>query len=460
MEAIRRTLVAALVVAVVGVWVLPLQAELLDYATFAYIDSNGAWYGATPFGSLSLSGSVDWVVFRPGAFAQAFPGSSYSPPANELVYAYQIVPAGASDVSTLQSAIVSGRPYDDIGTFPLTDQVGHPGLTPTTATFSALGGGYGSAYWYFSGGIPVGDASAGLAYASPNAPEMQFGSLVGSGLGAMADPLPAPSISLHSTPEPSTVILLAAAAILLGIRRRFWFRHASAMRITRLPGVVLVVMLACSGAAMGSMLPLDPNAYNDGTRTWSGTQAFVGPGGLLDVAVDYAVYAPGQFHASTTLGNPTDPSNGSEFVYAYQLNNVGVFNVACFSVGLADAADSDAGKEADKLPANIGFVANFPGDPNGFPPFSEAFTYPSGGRPAQSADWSYSSSLPAGSYSNILIYTSPYPPHTDAATVQAGQIATEGLPSPFNPAPEPASGLLLAVAAVFLLAVRVCRPRR
>ena len=35
---------------------------------------------------------------------------------------------------------------------------------------------------------------AGLAYASPDTPEMQFGSLVNSRLGAIANPLHAPSV--------------------------------------------------------------------------------------------------------------------------------------------------------------------------------------------------------------------------------------------------------------------------
>ncbi len=225
-------LVAAVVVAVVGVWALPLQASLLDYSGDAYNNglgpANGAWYGSTPYtNNGALVGEVDWLVFGPGEFAQAFSGSSgYSPPANELVYAYQIDNMGTSDTSTLQSAIVAGRSAETIGTFPLTDLAGNPGLAPTTTTFTPPSGGFSSAYWYVSGGIGTGKSSAGLAYASSNTPELDFGSLVNSGLSADADPLPGPSTSLSGTPEPSTVILLAAAAILLGIRRRFWHGQA------------------------------------------------------------------------------------------------------------------------------------------------------------------------------------------------------------------------------------------
>ena len=138
-------------------------------------------------------------------------------------------------------------------------------------------------------------------------------------------------------------------------------------------------------AAMGGLLPIDPLAYNDGTTTWSGTQAFTaGSGGThLGVTVDYAVYAPGEFQASSTLGYPADPSNGSEFVYAYQLwNNVGGhLGVTTLTVGLADALDSGAYTEGDKLPANIGIVANTGSAVVG-QPSSENFSYPTGGGPA------------------------------------------------------------------------------
>jgi len=233
------------------------------------------------------------------------------------------------------------------------------------------------------------------------------------------------------------------------------------MHVTKYSGVGLVVLFACTSAAMGSYLPFDPNAYNDGTTTWRGTQPFAAsipvPGFNVMVNVDYAVYAPGAFSTSAALGNPTDPSNGLQYVYAYQLwNNVGGDSaLSAFSVGFADAADSDGATEGtNKLPANIGYV-NITGD-TGVSPSSQAFTYSLAGN-AQSAFWDYSSGLPVGGHSNVLIYTSPYPPETDTAMVQGSLSDTQRLPSPV---PEPATGLLLGVATAFLLAARVRCARR
>jgi hypothetical protein len=232
------------------------------------------------------------------------------------------------------------------------------------------------------------------------------------------------------------------------------------MRIVKYLGIIMIALLGFGSAAQGGLLPTDPQAYNDGTMTWSGTQAYAAGSGTnsLKTTVDYAVYAPGQFNNSSALGNPTDPSGGSQYVYAYQLwnNTGGSLAISAFTLGFADAADSDKGTEAaDKQPANIGYLA---GTPSGDPPTGEAFTYAGGSGPAQSGVWNFSGGVPAGDHSNVLIFTSPYPPEFDLGTVQGGRTSTQMLPSPV---PEPASSLLLFFfAAAFLAATRTWRQHR
>ena len=209
------------------------------------------------------------------------------------------------------------------------------------------------------------------------------------------------------------------------------------MRITDYSAAFLIVVLLHGGVAKGGLLASDSAAYNDGTTTWRGTQPFTSFG-LLDVNVDYAVYAPGQFQLSSALHNPTDPSGGTQYVYAYQLlNDVGgTLPVTAFSVGFTEAGTDGRNKAV----LNVSDVSPFPA---GAAPSNTAYN-------GQSAVWNYATAMATGNESAVLVYTSPYPPETDYASVQGG-IATdqERLPSPV---PEPASGLLLFLCAAALLA--------
>jgi hypothetical protein len=225
------------------------------------------------------------------------------------------------------------------------------------------------------------------------------------------------------------------------------------MHIMKYSRTVLLLALALTGVAQGGLLTSDSAAYNDGTTTWRGTQGFDALGFLV-ANVDYAVYAPGQFHASTALGNPVDPSNGSQYVYAYQIWNApsAIASLSLFSVGFADVGESDAGTEgADKMPANINFLPF----PTGVSPSNWTFN----GVPAQSAVWNFiQPPVAVGDHSSVLIYTSPFAPETDSATLQGGALtASARLPSPV---PEPGTCLLVLASAGVLLTIRTCRRRR
>lgn len=236
MKLLRRTLLTTVTMALLGAWVLPLQAStLLDYAADAYNDGNGpengAWYGSAPYANSTLSGSVDWAVFTPSQFTAAFggSGSGFQPTANELVYTYQIINAGSSDASSLSMTLFPG-PADNIGSFSTL-----PGTVPTGSALNSPTAmlPFGSAGWSFGATsqdpnattIPGnGDSSVGLAFSSPNSPDLVWGgSLIDDGLNASTNTLLAtPSDIQVIVPEPSTTILLAAAAILLGLRRRLF----------------------------------------------------------------------------------------------------------------------------------------------------------------------------------------------------------------------------------------------
>jgi hypothetical protein len=180
-------------------------------------------------------------------------------------------------------------------------------------------------------------------------------------------------------------------------------------------------------------------------NSWHGSQTFSAP--FLNTEVDYAVYAPGQFANSSALGYPTDPSGGTQYVYAYQvLNNTGGSEaISTLSVGLYGLGGPNQGK--DKQVANIEQIS-YAGDVS---PGAQNFS----GTPAQSALWNFSSpSLSIGKVSSILLYTSPFPPETDNSSVQGATGDTERLPSPV---PEPVSWLLIVVVAALLLTFSVRR---
>jgi hypothetical protein len=214
-------------------------------------------------------------------------------------------------------------------------------------------------------------------------------------------------------------------------------------------GAILSTLLA--GTALAGPLASDGNALPG----WQGTQPFNGAIATnhLNATVDYAVYSPGAFGSSLALGLPaaSDPSGGTEFVYAYEIFDTPASNVAVNALTVA----LDPGVISNLN--HIGSAAIVPGvTPSPPPAFSlDAFLVP------QSAAFTFNNpQIAVSGNSIILLFTSPFGPQNLSATLGGGHSvnAVALLPSP--KVPEPASIVLAATALLSLLAIRASHIHR
>jgi len=189
---------------------------------------------------------------------------------------------------------------------------------------------------------------------------------------------------------------------------------------------LVVLPLLCATAVAGP-LAVDGSAL----PSWTGTMPFIATG--LKVDVDYAVFAPGTYPDDLITGD--DPSDGREYLYAYQafVRSDATVGLADFSVGLY--ADSNAGNAGtDWLHMQTG----------GMEPFTSLLT------PDDSVWWPYSE-VAAGNYTTVMLFTSPYGPDWQPASVRnAGTQEQLTLPSPV---PEPGAAWL-GLLGVSVLASR------
>jgi PEP-CTERM motif len=210
----------------------------------------------------------------------------------------------------------------------------------------------------------------------------------------------------------------------------------------------LILLLATSASVKGGPLLVDANAM-PGFQGFQDYLAVIPA--TVSGRVEYAVYAPGMFDLS--YPNPAmpgaDPSNGTEWVYAYQVYNTGTaadLQITGLTVGLDALAD----------PHSVGILNPLYGD-NGKDPDSSFFS-PSSGPPLSSTRWSYTGAATRlfggapGEHSEILLFTSPHPP-----TYRDGGILGGAAPAPAllpSPVPEPGTIVLFAVGAMILAAAR------
>jgi hypothetical protein len=192
--------------------------------------------------------------------------------------------------------------------------------------------------------------------------------------------------------------------------------------------------------AYSAILASDANAIDGfhGTQDFSVSMATLSMKG----EVDYAVYAPGQF--KLTFGAGSDPSNDARYVYAYQMHNTGGTadrDLGYLSVGFNQASPGGSN------PSNIGILTV--GD-HGDNPTDFNFVSGNGNPPWHSATWNFETPpIPDGHFSEILIFTSPFPPAFYDSSVQGGGLSRQSrLPSPV---PEPATALVACGLAGALL---------
>jgi hypothetical protein len=216
--------------------------------------------------------------------------------------------------------------------------------------------------------------------------------------------------------------------------------------ILRFAIMVLAIGQAwCGAVALAGPLPLNPDAIPG----WSGTSAVSSgliTGKSLDASIDWAVFAPGKFNAY--FGSGADPSNGTQYVYAYEVTNAGATvgvsqKINGFTVGLMPGASA----------ANIEYLPVANGN-YGVLPTGSSF----GG--TSSARWNFTSPTIAlvggANVSQVVLFTSPHGPTLVSASILGGGLNGTTTQPNFvpTPIPEPSSLALMAIAGAMLLGIR------
>lgn len=170
------------------------------------------------------------------------------------------------------------------------------------------------------------------------------------------------------------------------------------------------------------------NASLMGIPGYSGTTAFNLSNGtsVLNVSVEYAVFAPGTYAGS-------DISGGSDFIYAYQIFSNSASNCAVdfFSI------DIPLGCSINAVGTDTGY-----GTLGGVNPL--AFKFP------QSAGYMFIySALNPGQHSSVLLFSSDYSPVMSFGTVSGGGLSGMGaLPTLLVPEPVTIALLIPAIMAL------------
>ncbi len=187
-----------------------------------------------------------------------------------------------------------------------------------------------------------------------------------------------------------------------------------------------VASLLIASTAFAGPLGSDPT----GMAGFTGTASYNAANALL-VDLDYAVFAPGVYPDDGINGD--DPSNGTEYVYAYQAFGLaGSVPMSTVTIGLLEPFGANNAM-ADPAHVMTGGV---------LPMFS--IVLPN----SVVTDFSFPPVV-AGGYSSVFLFTSPVPPTwVGGSVVGGGWGDLQMVPSPL---PEPSTLGLLAVAGLMIL---------
>ena len=175
--------------------------------------------------------------------------------------------------------------------------------------------------------------------------------------------------------------------------------------------------------------------------SWQNTTHFLASNSerALDIQVDYAVFAPGQFPGSYTPFAGFAAPAANEYVYAYQIYNVGTAHG-----GTSGSAFSQLAVDILSPVSSLGKDESGAGPTGDAGGLSTSFAFLS----QQGASYLFLvPALQVDQYSVVLFLTSTYGPSFAQATVyDHGLSATGNLPMPL-PTPASASLLVLGLAA-------------
>ncbi len=182
---------------------------------------QGVWHGTTGYvgvpASGGLAGTIDWAVYAPGVFPAGFtPVGGYVPSPGEYLYAYQGIETGPASLTSV--SVVLDNFAHNIGNFTATGISGQ-------ASASSLLLAFDSATWSFAG-VLTGASTDGLAFFSPNVPEMTEATTIDHGTTGLALPVPSPSSS--NIPEPSSLVLAVCGLVGLSYG---WLRRRQAAKV-------------------------------------------------------------------------------------------------------------------------------------------------------------------------------------------------------------------------------------